>query len=130
MPAAYPDMANKYADAPCRTNAETAYIISPAVGANFAMYIATMRANASAPQPPQGIERYRHASHRAPCSGQRSPIAHAESRSLDHTQSCLLPCRFVFVLDGLLTAAEGAAGSARLLHAGDFAYIPPDSAVR
>ena len=38
--------------------------------------------------------------------------------------------RFVFVLDGLLMAAEGAAGSARLLHAGDFAYIPPDSAVR
>ena len=42
----------------------------------------------------------------------------------------LLLLRFVFVLDGLLTAAEGAAGSARRLHAGDFAYIPPDSAVR
>ncbi len=39
-------------------------------------------------------------------------------------------CRFMFVLDGLLTAAEGAAGSARQLHAGDYAYIPPDSAVR
>ena len=43
----------------CRVNAETAYIISPAVGANFVMYIATMRANSSAGHPPTDVERCR-----------------------------------------------------------------------
>jgi len=123
--------ANGCADAPCRTNAETAYIISPAVGANFAMYIATMRANASAGQPPQGVERYPGASCSSSMLWAAQPDGlYREPHILAARSVGLRLRRFVFVLDGLLTAAEGAAGSATQLHAGDFAYIPPDSAVR
>ena len=41
----------------CRKNAETAHLISAAVGANFAMYLATMHANSSAGQPASNVER-------------------------------------------------------------------------
>ena len=38
-----------------------------------------------------------------------------------------VPCRFVFILDGLLALSGGAAGTSRALHAGEYAYMPPDS---
>lgn len=40
-----------------RQNALTAHTISPVVGANFAMYMVNMRANASSTAPAPGIER-------------------------------------------------------------------------
>lgn len=40
-----------------RKNADTAHLISAAVGANFAMYLATMHANSTAGQPASDVER-------------------------------------------------------------------------
>ena len=34
------------------------------------------------------------------------------------------------MLDGLLTLSGGAAGAARALHAGDYAYMPPNSHIQ
>lgn len=42
----------------CRQNAVTAHIISPAVGANFAMYMAKMSAGGSAAPAAPNVERW------------------------------------------------------------------------
>lgn len=46
-----------FAGNPGWTNATTAHIISPAVGANFAMLLVDMKAQARADRPPEGHER-------------------------------------------------------------------------
>ena len=40
-----------------RQSALTAHLISPAVGASFAMYMADMKSGASSGLPPPGVER-------------------------------------------------------------------------
>ena len=42
----------------CRLNSSTAHIISPAVGANFAMYMAKMNVGGKASSPTKGVERF------------------------------------------------------------------------
>lgn len=42
----------------CRKNALTAHLISPTVGANFAMYLVTMKSNSTGVPPAPGIERF------------------------------------------------------------------------
>jgi len=46
-----------FAGNPGWTNATTAHIISPAVGANFAMLLADMKAHSRGERPPEGHER-------------------------------------------------------------------------
>ncbi|PSC68380.1 DNA-binding protein isoform X1 isoform C [Micractinium conductrix] len=47
-----------YAANPAWTNATTAHLISPVVGANFAMYLATLRRDSLGTPPPAGHERF------------------------------------------------------------------------
>lgn len=46
-----------FAGNPLWSNATTAHLISPAVGANFAMALVTMKPHSSGARPPEGHER-------------------------------------------------------------------------
>lgn len=49
----------EYPACPCRKNALTAHLISPASGATFSMYLANLKADAeAAPAPSETVERW------------------------------------------------------------------------